>query len=266
MASKQIHSWSWYWKQIYKYPFITSLFYKLIVFILSIAGMFLFFGLAQGVCVVGFFISSISLFWPYLSQNAPSKRTDVRTLLKAYETPSTSPSRLSVKIIFDKRKYLERLKDTIQAIKKADLSFQQKIDISLQQLRNLDYLMVVVGRQKTGYIQYIFDMEMINLEIPLPKLKPEKIKNLKRVIKNNKLYPSVIIGGSQFKPGIYYTKENWNYENKKPFLIYTFHCRKKYDRAAKLGLEILSEVHGWNESEKLTLEVGTFNDGWWHNL
>lgn len=254
------------WKQIHKYPFIASLFYKLIVFILSIAGMFLFSGLAQGLCVVGFLVSFLSFFWPYLESNNPSKKTDVKALLKNYEPPSTNASRLSLRIIIDKRKYLERLKDTIQAIKKADLPFQQKFEISLQQLRNLDYLMVAVGRQKTGYIQYIFDTEMINLEIPLPKLKPEKIKSLKRVIKNNELYPSVIIANTEFNPGIYYTKEKWNYENKKPFLIYTFHCRKKYDRAAKLGLEILREVHGWKETEKLTLEVGSFNDGWWHNL
>jgi hypothetical protein len=254
-------------KQITKYPFVAVIFKKIFMAIFFIPGFFCYSEpVIYFLSLAGFLFSILSIFWPYSRAHEPSKYINVNFLKEEPNPKSTTFSFFHMSIEYDKRKRIERLSHLSWQILKSSLPIQEKIEAIIQRLGDEDFCIFSVGKHTTKYIQYISKEGSIILDIPILKTQTEKIIQMKKFIEKHHLYQSVTFKGIQLNPNPFFIKQSWRNKHKQAFTIYQFHCRKRHDLAALLGLDILKSIHEWNESPQLTVEVKTNHTGWWHNL
>lgn len=228
--------------------------------------MFVFSGSNQGFCIIGFFISFAALLAPYIVANEPSTMIDINPILKEHGRQSNSTSRFSIHVIFDKRKRIERIKEVVEQIFSSSLPIDKKIEAGVQQLGEQDFLVVEVVGHKQKFMQWIRDQQSINLDIPIKAKEKQQIQEVKSILKKHNILPGFILCGNQLNPNVFYEKKSWKNEKGETLIIFSVHCRRRYNKAAIISLDMLKALHGWNDTWKFKATLDTYNHGWWHNL
>jgi hypothetical protein len=175
----------------------------------------------------------------------------------------------SVSISFDRRNRFERLCDSIIEESSNTRHPVQTLYEALRKLEDEDFLIFSSKDKPSHFVQYLKKPDYLHLELPVKKTKLSQQKLTKAIstLENNNVTKGFSLGPLELNPNSYYYLDTLRDDNDViTFDLLVVVCKNDLLQATNLGLELLRQVYKWNDQQSFSFKLGTFNDGWWHNL